>query len=69
MQDMAAQLKKPEGELGRQVGQMMNKGNEVINKWTNDVLELQPNDNVLEIGMGNGYFVKDVLQADRFNTL
>ncbi len=61
LETLASQLKKPVGELGKQVGQMMNKGNELINLHTIAELQLQPNDTVLEIGMGNGYFVKDVL--------
>ena len=58
---LATQLRKPEGDLGKQVGQMMNKGNELINLWTIEQLHLEPGDEVLEIGMGNGYFAKEVL--------
>ncbi len=57
---LAAQLKKPDGALGKQVGEMMNKGNELINQWAIKEMDLQPNDSVLEIGMGNGFFVKDI---------
>lgn len=57
---LAAQLKRPEGTFGKQVGEMMNKGNELINQWAITEMNLQPNDSVLEIGMGNGFFVKDI---------
>ncbi len=60
-EELAAQLKKPDGKLGTEVAAMMNKGNELINHWAIDALQLQPNDKVLEIGMGNGYFVKNIL--------
>jgi ubiquinone/menaquinone biosynthesis C-methylase UbiE len=63
MKLLAAQLRKPEGKTGIEVGIVMNKGNELINLWTISELHLQPYDLVLEIGMGNGLFVKDVLAA------
>ncbi len=64
IQLLAAQLCKPDGEYGKEVGEMMNKGNEHINLWAIDALKLQPNDTLLEIGMGNGFFVKEILAKD-----
>ena len=61
LQLLAAQLRKPVGEEGRQIGEVMNNGNKLINEWTIAQLGLQDADYVLEIGMGNGYFVKDIL--------
>ncbi len=61
LQQLAAQLRKPEGETGKQVGEVMNKGNRLINEWAIQALSLQDKDVVLEIGMGNGAFVKDIL--------
>jgi ubiquinone/menaquinone biosynthesis C-methylase UbiE len=61
LQLLAAQLCKPDGEYGKKIGEMMNKGNVHINLWAIDALKLQPNDTVLEIGMGNGFFAKDIL--------
>jgi len=61
LQFLAAQLKKPFGEEGKQIGEVMNNGNKLINDWTIAQLGLQESDYVLEIGMGNGYFVKDIL--------
>lgn len=61
---IAAQLRKPEGELGTQVAQVMNVGNQPMNLHTLAVLNPQPLDHILEIGMGNGYFVKNILRLD-----
>jgi hypothetical protein len=34
MKLLAAQLRKPEGKTGKEVGIVMNKGNQLINLWT-----------------------------------
>ncbi|BAV04226.1 Methyltransferase domain-containing protein [Filimonas lacunae] len=60
---LAAQLRKPEGEAGHRVAENMNTSNSLIILHTIEKLHLQPNDAVLEIGMGNGFFCKDVLAA------
>lgn len=59
---LAAQLKKPEGENGRRVAENMNASNSLINLHTIGHLQLAAGDAVLEIGMGNGFFCKDVVQ-------
>ncbi len=61
---VAAQLRKPEGELGTQVAQVMNVGNLPMNLHTLAVLNPEPLDNILEVGMGNGFFVKNILKVD-----
>lgn len=58
---IASQLRKPTGDLGKQVGEMMNKGNRLMNLATVKQLEPEPYDKILEIGMGNGCFVKNIL--------
>jgi ubiquinone/menaquinone biosynthesis C-methylase UbiE len=58
---IAAQLRRPEGEAGLQVGKKMNEGNSHINLFTIAALDPQPHEHILEIGMGNGFFVKDIL--------
>ncbi len=63
-QQMAAQLCQPNGEAGVQTGEWMNRGNVHINADTLDILHAVANDNILEIGMGNGFFVKDILQKN-----
>lgn len=59
---MAAQLRKPHGDAGIQTGEWMNKGNVYINLDTIEILNPVIHDTILEIGMGNGFFVKDILQ-------
>lgn len=59
--EVGRQLRKPEGEIGREVGRRMNVSNRNINLFAIDALDAQPQDRILEIGMGNGYFVKDIL--------
>ena len=60
---LAGQLRKPEGDLGIKVGENMNKGNRLMNLETISQLMVASNDDILEIGMGNGFFVKDVVGA------
>lgn len=62
---MAQQLRKPEGEIGKQVGAQMNIGNRLMNEWTIEELKAVPGDNILEIGMGNGSFIESILSVDK----
>lgn len=62
--EMAAQLRKPIGEYALMVGEKMNEGNLLINQYTIELLRPTKGDSILEIGMGNGYFVKDILKID-----
>lgn len=59
---LAGQLREPEGELGRQIGESMNINNLEINLHAVDALEPADGSHILEIGMGNGYFVENVLE-------
>lgn len=60
---IAGQLRQPNGEHGKQVAEKMNEGNLQMNLNTIEALNLTAGDNVLEIGMGNGFFVKDILRV------
>ena len=60
---IASQLRRPHGADGRKVGEKMNEGNALINKFAIEALDVHPNDTILEIGMGNGFFVKDILMV------
>ena len=62
---IAAQLRQPNGEYGIKVGEKMNEGNLHINLYTIEALKPATGDNILEIGMGNGYFVKDILSGEK----
>jgi ubiquinone/menaquinone biosynthesis C-methylase UbiE len=64
LKEFAKQLRKPEGDFGLEVGEKMNKGNVYINQYTIEALSVSAGDNILELGMGNGFFVKDILNTD-----
>ena len=61
---LAAQLRQPHDEFGIEVALQMNVSNEALTLSAIDTLELHKGDNVLEIGMGNGLFCKNVLAAE-----
>ena len=61
---IASQLRQPSGEYAIEVGEKMNEGNLLINLNTIEELHLTAGDTVLEIGMGNGLFVKDILSKE-----
>ncbi len=64
IKELAEHLRKPHGEVGVEVGNHMNVGNGPMNLHTLAVLNPQPNDHILEIGMGNGAFVRNILGID-----
>lgn len=65
---MASQLRKPVGEEGLKTADMMRKGNMPIIYDSFKALNAQAYDNILEIGMGNGFYVKDILEkSDNIN--
>lgn len=64
LKNIAQQLRKPHGEFAKQIGQKMNEGNFHINQNTLEELRATANDHILEIGMGNGFFVNDILSID-----
>lgn len=64
LKELARQLRQPDGDFGKQVGKMMNEGNMFMNQFAIETLKLEPGDHLLEIGQGNGYYVKDILSAN-----
>lgn len=62
LQHLAAQLRQPAGEAGILTGEWMNRGNIQMNLDTLSMLDASAGDNILEIGMGNGFFVKEIVQ-------
>lgn len=61
---VAAQLRKPDGDMGKEMGERMNQGNYLMNKNTIELLAPAAGDHILEIGMGNGHFIKDIVSVD-----
>jgi ubiquinone/menaquinone biosynthesis C-methylase UbiE len=59
---LGRQLYKPEGELGKQVGEMMAKRHGEAMALTLKFLDLQPADRVLEIGFGSGDAVAEAVR-------
>lgn len=63
LMEVASQLRRPHGEHGIEVGNMMNIGNERINLDMIDALDVQPQEHILEVGMGNGHFARLIVGA------
>ncbi len=59
--ELAGHLRQPNGETGVQVGLQMNKSNNHICLNSYQMLNTQNGDHVLEVGMGNGFFVKNLI--------
>jgi SAM-dependent methyltransferase len=55
---IASQFRKPSGLVGRLIGNGMARGNEPEARWTIDLLNLQPDTRVLEIGFGPGVAIQ-----------
>ncbi|HEY1047911.1 MAG TPA: class I SAM-dependent methyltransferase [Bacteroidia bacterium] len=59
---VAAQLRKPHGEMADEIGKRMNESNAAMNRLLIKNIELKPGIEILEIGMGNGRFVSELFQ-------
>ncbi|HXQ37532.1 MAG TPA: methyltransferase domain-containing protein [Anaerolineales bacterium] len=57
-----SQFAHPEGWAGRFVGMIMALKNRQRNAWTISMLDIQPNDQVLEIGFGPGQGIQEVVK-------
>jgi ubiquinone/menaquinone biosynthesis C-methylase UbiE len=68
LEEIASQLRKPEGEMGKEVGLMMNDSNEGMIKNSIDSLHLKNNDRILELGHGNGKHINLIIdKGDNIN--
>ena len=63
LQELAAQLRQPTGEIGVNVGRAMNGSNRALNEEGLRLLNIPTDEpkSLLELGMGNGGFVQDWL--------
>lgn len=57
-----SQFAHPEGWVGRFVGMILALKNRERNAWTISMLDLQPDDQVLEIGFGPGQAIQEVVK-------
>jgi ubiquinone/menaquinone biosynthesis C-methylase UbiE len=62
LQQIAAQLRRPTGQEGINTGDWMNRGNTQMNMDTLQIVDAVANDAILEIGMGNGFFVYKIAE-------
>lgn len=60
----AKHLKKPQGEIGKKVGEIMNSMNEYMILYTYKKMNIQDGDNILEIGFGNGQFINELFKIN-----
>ena len=59
--NMASQLRKPDGEEGMKTAEWMANGNLHIIHDAMKILNAEADDNILEIGMANGFYVNEIL--------
>jgi ubiquinone/menaquinone biosynthesis C-methylase UbiE len=60
------QYRRPSGLIGRWIGRLMADQHQPENLWTVALLDVQPDDRILEIGFGPGYAIQEV--AKRLTT-
>ena len=58
----AKNLRKPEGEVGKAIGKIMNEMNAFITRFTYRLMDIKSNENILEIGTGNGKFIREIYE-------
>lgn len=63
-EEIARQLRQPEGEDGKKVGAAMNKSNAVLYEMLLHFLGIKPGDRILEIGFGNGHFIPALFEKE-----
>lgn len=60
----AKHLRRPEGEVGKAVGKVMNSINKTMNLLTYDEMNISQGDRILEIGFGNGAFIPHLFEIN-----
>lgn len=59
---LAHQLQQPKGLIGKLVGRAMGRQNKESNDWTISLLDIKPDDRVLEVGFGPGLAIQSAVQ-------
>jgi SAM-dependent methyltransferase len=59
-QILAAHLRQPQGKIGKEIGKRMNHSNQYLFDWVLSLLDIKPQQQLLEIGFGNGNFFENV---------
>jgi arsenite methyltransferase len=59
---LAEQLRQPKGVLGRLAGHLMARMDKPSNDWAISLMNIEPNDHLLEIGFGPGMAIEKVSQ-------
>lgn len=62
-QNLAQQLRKPEGKKGQEIALMMQETNAGMTEHALRLLEIRPGDEVLELGPGNGQHVASIFRT------
>ena len=62
LKEIAKQLRQPQGDGATKIGEAMNDGNRFMNLNAISELDVQDGECILEIGMGNGFFVKNIFE-------
>lgn len=61
---IASQLRKPQGVHAETVASKMNESNAQLYYNTLSRISFEPGDSILEIGMGNGHFIKNLFEKE-----
>lgn len=62
---VAAQLRKPSGEWAEQISEFMSRGNALLIQRSIDAMCFEEGCCVLEVGMGNGMHVQDIMSKNK----
>ena len=57
---LGAQCRKPSGLFGRLMGPLMSWGHRPLSRWTIELMNIQPDDFVLDVGCGGGMAIKEI---------
>jgi ubiquinone/menaquinone biosynthesis C-methylase UbiE len=55
-----AQCRKPSGWLGQLMGPLMNWRHQPLSRWTVEMMDIQPDSSILDIGCGGGRTIKEM---------